>query len=86
MIIKNYIKTVSALYDSVLGLSVEYVKQYNLYCIRIAYDNTYGDVAFVRVATGQYIINKLQSIDINRNAWNTTDKLLWTMINNINWM
>lgn len=33
MIIKNYIKTVNALYDSVLNLSIEYVKQYNLYGI-----------------------------------------------------
>ena len=86
MIIKNYIKTVSALYDSVLDLSIEYVKQYNLYCIRIAYDNAHGDVAFVRVATGQYIINKLQQIDVDRKHWRTTDALLWTMINNINWM
>ena len=86
MIIKNYVKTINALYDSVLNLSIEYVEQYNLYCVRIAYDGGRGDVAFVRVATGNYIINKLQSIDINRTHWSTTDALLWTMINNINWM
>ena len=54
--------------------------------MRIAYDNLHGDVAFVRVATGNYIINKLQQIDVNRKHWSTTDALLWTMINNINWM
>ena len=86
MIIKNYVKTINALYDSVLNLSIEYVKQYNLYCVRIAYGAGRGDVAFVRVATGNYIINKLQQIDVNRKHWSTTDLLLWTMINNINWM
>ena len=86
MIIKTYVKKVNTLYDSILNLSIEYIKQYNLYCVRISYGGGHGDVAFVRVATGQYIINKLQQIDVNRNAWNTTDKLLWTMINNINWM
>ena len=86
MIVKTYIKTINTLYDSVLNLSIEYVKQYNLYCVRIAYDNLHGDVAFVRVATGNYIINKLQSIDVNRKHWIDTDRLLWTMINNINWM
>lgn len=86
MIIKNYVKTVNALYDSILDLSIEYVKQYNLYCVRIVYDNLHGDVAFVRVATGNYIINKLQQIDVNRTSWIDTDRLLWTMINNINWM
>ena len=86
MIVKTYIKTINTLYDSVLNLSIEYVKQYNLYCVRIVYDNTHGDVAFVRVATGNYIINKLQSIDVNRKHWSTTDALLWNMINNINWM
>ena len=86
MIIKTYRKTIDALYDSVLNLSIDYVKQYDLYRVRISYDGGHGDVAFVRVATGNYIINKLQSIDVNRTHWSTTDALLWAMINNIHWM
>lgn len=86
MIIKSYVKTVNALYDSVLNLSIEYVKQYNLYCVRIAYGGGHGDVAFVRVATGNYIIDKLQSIDTNRKSWRDTDLLLWTMINKLPWL
>lgn len=46
MIIKTYRKTIDALYDSILNLS----------------------------------------IDVNRTSWIDTDRLLWSMINNINWM
>ena len=31
-------------------------------------------------------VPSLQVIDANRNNWQTTDKLLWTTINNLNWM
>lgn len=86
MIIKTYRKTIDALYDSILNLSIEYIKQYNLYCVRIVYGGGHGDVAFVRVATGNYIINKLQSIDVNRTHWSTTDNLLWSMINKLPWL
>ena len=86
MLVTNTIKVISAVYDSVLGFSVEYVKQYNLYCCRICYDKSHGSVAFVRPPVGRYIINRLQSIDTSRNNWRTTDKLLWSTINHLNWI
>lgn len=86
MLVTNTIKIINAVYDSVLDFSIEYVKQYNLYCCRICYDNAHGSVAFVRPSTGQYIINRLQVIDIKRNNWRTTDRLLWTTINHLNWI
>lgn len=86
MLITNTIKVINAIYDSVLDFSIEYVEQYNLFCCRIHYDNAHGAVAFVRPSTGRYIINRLQVIDINRNNWRTTDRLLWATINNLNWI
>lgn len=86
MLVTNTIKIINAIYDSVLDFSVEYVEQYNLFCCRIRYDNRHGSVAFVRPSVGRYIINRLQVIDTGRNNWQTTDKLLWATINNLNWM
>ena len=86
MLVTNTIKVISAVYDSVLDFSVEYVEQYNLFCCRIRYDNQHGSVAFVRPSVGRYIINRLQVIDTSRNNWRTTDKLLWSTINHLNWL
>ena len=86
MLVTNTIKVINAIYDSVLGFSVEYVKQYNLYCCRICYDKSHGSVAFVCPSVGRYIINRLQSIDTKRDNWRTTDKLLWSTINHLNWI
>lgn len=86
MLVTNTIKVINAIYDSVLGFSVEYVEQYNLFCCRIRYDNKHGSVAFVRPSVGRYIINRLQVIDASRNNWRTTDRLLWTTINHLNWI
>ena len=86
MLVTNTVKVISAIYDSVLDFSVEYVEQYNLFCCRIHYDRSHGSVAFVRPSVGRYVINRLQVIDTNRNNWRTTDRLLWTTINNLNWI
>lgn len=86
MLVTNTVKVINAVYDSVLGFSVEYVEQYNLYCCRIRYDKQHGSVAFVRPSVGRYIINRLQVIDTSRNNWRTTDKLLWSTINHLNWI
>ena len=86
MLVTNTVKVISAIYDSVLDFSVEYVEQYNLFCCRIRYDKLHGSVAFVRPSVGRYIINRLQVIDTSRNNWRTTDKLLWTTINHLNWI
>lgn len=86
MLVTNTIKVVNAVYDSVLGFSIEYMEQYNLFCCRIHYDNNHGSVAFVRPSTGFYIIKRLQSIDTKRNDWRATDKLLWSTINHLNWI
>lgn len=86
MLITNTIKVINAIYDSVLQFGIEYIEEYNLFCCRMHYDNNHGSVAFVRPATGQYIIKRLQSIDAKRDNWQTTDKLLWTTINHLNWI
>ena len=86
MLVTNTIKVISAVYDSVLDFSVEYVEQYNLFCCRIRYDNQHGSVAFVRPSVGRYIINRLQVIDTSRNNWRTNDKLLCSSIIHLNWI
>lgn len=86
MLITNTTKVINAIYDSVLNFSIEYVEQYNLFCCRIHYNNNHGSVAFVKPSTGHYIINRLQAIDIKRDNWCTTDKLLWNTINHLNWI
>lgn len=86
MLVKSEKRITTAIYDSVLDFSVEYVEQYNLFCCRIRYDNQHGSVAFVHPSVGRYIINRLQVIDASRNNWRTTDKLLWTTINHLNWI
>lgn len=86
MLVKSEKRITTAIYDSVLDFSVEYMEQYNLFCCRIHYDNQHGSVAFVHPSVGRYIINRLQVIDASRNNWRTTDKLLWTTINHLNWI
>lgn len=86
MLVTNTVKVITAMYDTILDFSIEYIEQYNLFCCRIRYDNTHGAVAFVRPSTGKYIINRLQVIDTERNNWRTTDKLLRATINNLNWI
>lgn len=86
MLIKSEKKITIGLYDSILQFGIEYVEQYNLFCCRMRYDNRHGSVAFVRPSTGRYIINRLQVIDAKRDNWQTTDRLLWTTINNLNWI
>ena len=86
MIITNQTKITTDLYDTVLRFSIDYMREYNVFRCRVDYGSGHGSVAFVRVATGQYIINKLQSIDINRKHWMNTDLLLWTMINKLPWL
>ena len=86
MLITSEKKITTAIYDLILNFGIEYIEQYNLFCCRIKYDNTHGSVAFVRPAIGYYIIKRLQAIDTKRDNWRTTDKLLWSTINNINWI
>lgn len=86
MLVTNTVKVITAMYDTILDFSIEYIEQYNLFCCRIRYDNSHGSVAFVRPSTGKYIIHRLQVIDTGRNNWRTTDKLLWATINNLNWI
>lgn len=86
MLVTNTIKITNAVYDSVLGFSIEYMEQYNLFCCRIHYDNNHGSVAFVKPTTGFYIIKRLETIDTNRRHWMDTDRLLWNTINHLNWV
>lgn len=86
MLIKSEKRITTAIYDSVLQFGIEYIKQYNLFCCRMHYDNNHGSVAFVRPATGFYIIKRLETIDTNRNNWINIDRLLWTTINHLNWI
>ena len=86
MLVTNTVKVINAIYDSVLDFSVEYIEQYNLFCCRMHYDNNHGSVAFVRPATGFYIIKRLETIDTNRSNWIDTDRLLWATINHLNWI
>ena len=86
MLVKSEKRITTAVYDSVLDFSVEYIEQYNLFCCRIRYDKSHGSVAFVRPSIGRYIINRLQVIDTSRNNWRTTDRLLWATINHLNWI
>lgn len=86
MLITNTIKVINAIYDSVLQFGIEYIEEYNLFCCRMHYDNNHGSVAFVRPATGFYIIKRLETIDTARSNWIDTDRLLWSTINHLNWM
>lgn len=86
MLVKSQKRITMAIYDSVLQFGIEYMEEYNLFCCRIKYDNNRGSVAFVRPSIGLYIIKRLEAIDSTRDSWTTTDRLLWSTINNINWM
>lgn len=86
MLIKSEKRITTAVYDSVLQFGIEYLEKYNLFCCRIRYDANHGSVAFVKPATGLYIIKRLETIDANRKSWINTDRLLWSTLNHLNWI
>lgn len=86
MIIKSEKKVVIGMYDSVLDFEIDYLEEYNLFRCCVYYGGGHGSVAFVRPAIGFYVMKRLQAIDKNRKCWIDTDRLLWTTINNLNWI
>lgn len=86
MLIKSEKRITTAVYDSILQFGIEYIAEYNRFCCRIRYDVNHGSVAFVKPATGLYIIKRLETIDANRKSWVDTDRLLWCTLNHLNWI
>ena len=81
MIITGRKTITTSLYDSVLGFGIEYDREHNKYICRMFYGAGVGEAWTINKAIGDYIIRKLQAVDINRKSWRTTDGLIWSAIN-----